>query len=124
MNNNQPLRCIRYARTATRFAGEWPDAEIRQLRGVSSKIADLGGQPVRDIVEHGASGLEYSERKGLVSAIRLIEEGQADAIVCYDLSRLARSAELYAAIRQRVEAAGGQLHFAVVPEQKTKLRGF
>lgn len=94
-----------------------------QLDAGREKAIELGGCVVGYCVEPGISGSLYEGRPELQKALEQLEDGQADGLIWYDLSRMSRDIEFISAIEKRVTRAGGQLHF-VTTEYSNTADGF
>ncbi len=82
-----------------------------QTEAARKKVVELGAVVVAYCIEPGVSGADYESRAELQKALTMIEAGQADGMVWYDLSRLTRDIEYLQTIRRRVKRAGGRLYF-------------
>lgn len=117
------LRCIVGARVSTDEQYKKGVSLAHQLDSGRDKAAELGGHVVGYCVEPGVSGSLYEGRPELQAALKQIEEGQADVIIWYDLSRMSRDIEFITAIQKRVSGAGAQLQF-VTTEYSNTADGF
>lgn len=106
---SKPLRCIVGARVSTDTQAREGISLTNQLDVGRAKVEEIGGVIVGYCLEEGVSGARYESRDVLQESIKKIEAGEADALVCYDLSRLSRDTESLLQIERRVARAGGQI---------------
>jgi site-specific DNA recombinase len=67
---------------------------------------------VTDLVDPGISGLDVENRPGLLNALELIEQHEADVIVVYDWSRLSRDELDQITLIYQIERAGARVESA------------
>ncbi|BCM90167.1 hypothetical protein IAD21_02018 [Abditibacteriota bacterium] len=58
------------------------------------------------------SGADYRDQQALQNALALIERGEANTLIIYDMTRYSRDLEHQQLIKKRVLAAGARLEFA------------
>lgn len=100
------MRITGYTRVSTRHQAKGDSVEAQEE--VIRAWADAHGHEVVAVhSDNGKSGtLDETERPGLLAALDLIEDGQADALVVHRLDRLARSLHVQEAVFARVWAKG------------------
>ena len=105
----QTTRIVAYVRvsTANQALGDSTKAQEEAIRAWG---AQRGQEIVAVHADNGRSGaLDETERPGLLAALNLIEDGEADALVVHRLDRLARALHVQEAIVARVWAVGGSV---------------
>jgi site-specific DNA recombinase len=107
------LKAVIYTRVSTDRQAEEGTSLQTQRQDCLKKAQEMGAQVVEVIADEGISGGTLAGRPGILKALALIEEGAANVLLCYDLSRLSRSVEHQALIKRRVESAGGRLAFVM-----------
>lgn len=106
------MRVVGYVRVSTKrqVKGESLDAQDEAIRAWAT---DAGHEVVtvkRDAGERGA--LDAVDRPGLLAALEMIEEGEAEALVVLNLGRLARALHVQEAVLAQVWDAGGRTYEA------------
>jgi DNA invertase Pin-like site-specific DNA recombinase len=103
------VRIVGYVRVSTRkqAEGESLDAQEEAIRS----WADEQGHEVAAVfVDNGRSGtLDAIDRPGLLEALALLEDGDAEALVVHRLDRLARALHVQEAVLARVWSAGAEV---------------
>lgn len=103
------MKIVAYARVSTREqadTGHGIDAQRTELR----RQAELRGwQIVAWCEDLGLSGKDMSKRDQLAEAVRLVESGQADALVVTKIDRVSRSVADFAALVCRANTRGWAL---------------
>lgn len=117
--NFSPPRCIACARVSTDEQAKHGVSLSGQLEAGHKKAAELGGTVVATCVESGVSGSLYESRADLQKALRMVEAGEADVLIWYDLSRMSRDIINIETIDKRVKAAGGRLVFCTAHYEDT-----
>src|SRR5215831_44175 len=113
----QTTRIVAYVRvsTANQALGDSTKAQEEAIRAWG---AQHGYEIVAVRADNGRSGvLDETERPGLLAALNLIEDGEADALVVHRLDRLARALHVQEAVVARVWAVGGNV-WEVVGERE------
>lgn len=106
---HRQLRVVGYVRvsTANQALGDSLRAQEEVIR---AWVAQGDHKVVGVCVDDGKSGtLGVTDRPGLLDALALIEEGQADALLIHRLDRLARALHVQEAVLGRVWRAGGRV---------------
>src|SRR5947209_8100978 len=101
------LKAVIYTRVSTDEQSEKGTSLETQRQDCMKRASDLSAAVVELFSDEGISGGYYQGRPALQRALALIEEGAANVLLCYDLSRLSRNVEHQAIIKRRVENAGG-----------------
>ena len=73
------------------------------------KAAEIGASVVKVLREEGVSGALLLARPKMLEALRLVEEGQANVMICADLSRFTRDLEHQQQMLRRIREAHGRL---------------
>lgn len=111
-SSTSPRRAVVYTRVSSgpQVEGTSLDSQFLACR---TKAEEMGAQVIASCqdVESGAS---YRSRTGLQRALGLIERGEADTLVIYDMSRYSRDLEHQQQIARRVAAANGKLVFCTL----------
>ena len=113
-NSLQSLRAILYTRVSTMGQVENGTSLAAQFAACLQKAEQIGAAVIAHFEDAGVSGAKYEERDGLQKAIAAIEEGRANVLICYDLSRYSRDSEHQLLIKRRIENAGGKLVFCTL----------
>jgi Site-specific recombinases, DNA invertase Pin homologs len=100
-----------YARVSTDEQASTGTSLESQLAACLAKAESIGARVAATYDDAGVSGAFYATRPGLQSALALIDEGRADALIVANVSRLSRDTEHQAVIQKRVRAAGGRIVF-------------
>lgn len=103
-------KAILYGRVSTAAQADVGTSLESQYLVCRRKADDMGAAVVA-VFEDAVSGSDYATRDGLQNALRLIEAGEADTLIIYDMSRYSRDAIHQQQILKRVLAAGGKLVF-------------
>jgi site-specific DNA recombinase len=106
-------KAVIYTRVSTDEQSEKGTSLETQRQSCLKRAGELGASVVECLSDEGISGATLAGRPSILRALALIEEGSANVLLCYDLSRLSRSVEHQAIIKRRVEAAGGRLAFVM-----------
>ena len=113
-NSLQSLRAVLYTRVSTTGQAESGTSLAAQFAACLQKAEQVGAAVIAHFEDAGVSGATYEERDGLQKAIAAIEEGRANLLICYDLSRYSRDSEHQLLIKRRIENAGGKLVFCTL----------
>jgi len=101
-----------YTRVSSQEQVEQGTSLESQEQACLKKAESIGARVVVPAFrDEGVSGATYVGRPGLQAALALIEQGEADTLVCYDVSRLSRDVEHHAIIARRVKQARGRIVF-------------
>lgn len=105
------LRVVLYARVSTNEQVAAGNSLIEQHAACIAKAQQLGAEVVAYHEDAGVSGSLYLARPGIQRALAEIESGKANALIIAKLDRYSRDREHQAAIKKRIERAGGSLIF-------------
>ncbi|HLV78947.1 MAG TPA: recombinase family protein [Chthonomonadaceae bacterium] len=112
------LRAITYTRVSSDDqANEGTGLETQQIE--AERLAErLGAVVVARESDPGISGTlpPGPERPAIERALRLLETGQADALIAYNASRLGRKTSIALSIWERVQEAGARLFLCDIGE--------
>ncbi|RYX83921.1 recombinase family protein [bacterium] len=116
-------KAVIYTRVSTEQQGEGTSLDS-QFIACRAKAEQLGASVVASFQDM-ESGASYRSRHGLQSALTAIENGEADTLIIYDMSRYSRDSEHQQQILKRVQITGGRLAFCTLevgdlstPEQR------
>lgn len=110
----ETLRAVLYTRVSTTGQAENGTSLAAQFAACLQKAEQIGAAVIEHYEDAGVSGAKYEEREGMQKAIAAIEEGRANVLICYDLSRYSRDSEHQVLIKRRIETAGGRLVFCTL----------
>ena len=82
-----------------------------QLDACRAKAEELGLPIIAEYKDEGVSGTFLKARPGIQAALREIEAGRGNRLICLDISRLSRDVEHQQIIKKTVEGAGARLLF-------------
>lgn len=82
-----------------------------QLDSCRAKAEELGLPIIAEHRDEGVSGAFLKARPGIQAALRDIEAGRGNRLICLDISRLSRDVEHQQVIKKTVENAGARLVF-------------
>ncbi len=102
------MRAAGYIRVSTEEQADSGAGLEAQRRGITEAAAVRGWELLRIFEDH-ASGKSMNGRKGLKEALRMIEAGEAEALVVAKLDRLSRSLMDFAALMERSRRRGWAL---------------
>jgi DNA invertase Pin-like site-specific DNA recombinase len=102
-------RAIRYVR-ASKYEDGGTSPEI-QFAAIDRHLADQGDIVVETIQDLDLSG-RFWQTRDIERAVKMIERGEADKIVVWKVSRVARNLKDWAIAVDRVEGVGGRIESA------------
>lgn len=102
------MRAITYRRVSTREQADTGHGLDAQATALDATIRAKGWEHVADFADVH-TGKTTSGRKHLQDALGMLERGEADALVCTKVDRLARSTIDFGRILRRANAQGWQL---------------
>src|SRR5579871_3629037 len=103
-------RAVLYRRVSTEEQVE-NTSLAEQLAACRRKAESINAQIVEEYADEGISGGLLTGRPGLQAAIKAIEDGVANVLIVYNLSRLSRDRRHQLIIKDAVETAGGRILF-------------
>ncbi len=103
------MRAVVYARVSTSMQAEKGASLAVQVQECTRKANDLGADVVKVIRDEGVSGALLLARPGIREALRMIEAGEADALICSDLSRFTRDLEHQQQLLRSIRKNGAKL---------------
>jgi DNA invertase Pin-like site-specific DNA recombinase len=110
------IRAIAYIRVSTRAQAESGAGLEHQRRECERYIQAQGWQLVEVIADEGATGTKAPDsRPGLGRALKMLDEGDADALVSLKVDRVSRSTLDFANLVKRSDDRGWQLCTLDVP---------
>jgi site-specific DNA recombinase len=112
------MKAVIYARSAT---NEKVNSLQEQLT-VCQDYAISNGMEIVSTFSEVASGLS-SDRAKLNNAISMINSGEADLIICHDISRVARSVQTFHEIRNSIHSETNHFYFIKPESFKNKNEG-
>jgi len=104
-------RAVLYMRVSTTHQATEGTSLESQYVACRLKAEQIGAAVVAVFEDAGVSGGDYATREGMQGALALIESGEADTLIVFDMSRYSRDAIHQQQILNRVLAAGGKLVF-------------
>lgn len=104
-------KAVLYIRVSTGGQEEHGTSLASQLEACQLKADQIGAKIVA-VCKDVQSGGDYLTRAGMQKAIGLIESGEANTMIMFDLKRFSRDIEHGQNIKKRVLNAGGDLVFA------------
>src|SRR3954462_2414656 len=102
---NTPVRVVAYTRVSTREQ-ERSGVSLEAQRDAIAAEASHRGWTVTAVLTDVASGRSTVGRSGLDQAIKLLEGGEADALVATKLDRVSRSVVDFGALVERSREHG------------------
>lgn len=103
-------RAIAYIRVSTRAQAESGAGLEHQRQAVTAEIERRGWTLTEVIADEGASGTKAPDaRPGLGRALKMLDEGTADALVALKVDRVSRSTLDFAKLVERADDRGWQL---------------
>ena len=99
-----------YARVSTDKQAEQGHSLESQIQACTAKAKELGATIIREFVDDGYSGA-YLERPKLSELREQLRTGLFQAVVCYDVDRLARNLSHQLLITDDIEKSGAKLFF-------------
>jgi site-specific DNA recombinase len=112
MGITSPPKAIIYIRVSTGPQEAGTSLES-QFAACQAKALSLGAQVV-GVHQDVQSGADYLSRQGLQKALVQIENGDADTLIIYDMSRYSRDSEHQQLIKKRVLTARARLVFCTL----------
>lgn len=114
-------KALIYIRVSSRGQAEHGTSLEDQEKVCLRKAEEMNALIVDTISDRAVSGGFYAARPGIQDACKRIEAGEANLLICMNLSRYSRDAEHQQTIKKRIERAGGRLvlcdmHFDETPE--------
>ncbi len=104
-------KAIIYTRVSTDDQAENGTSLAAQKIACKKKAAQIGAQVTHVFEDAGVSGSLFVARPGLQTALKSIEEKEANVLIVYNISRLSRDREHQSTIKKMIERAGAQLIF-------------
>jgi len=105
------IGAVIYTRVSTEDQAQHGTSLESQRDACRAKVEAMGLPIVCEYQDAGISGALFMARPGLQAALSAVEQGHADTLLCYELSRLSREVKHQQEIKARVEAVGGRLVF-------------
>ncbi|HVK20438.1 MAG TPA: recombinase family protein [Actinokineospora sp.] len=115
-----PRRGVAYLRQSTKR--EETISDVIQRTAIKDYAARHGIVLVAEIWEQ-QTGRIWHKRKGVVEAMRMVEQGEADVILLWKWSRLSRRKLHWAVAEERVEKLGGSIESATEAVDVTTASG-
>lgn len=113
------MKAVIYTRVSTDEQAEKGTSLADQERECRRKAESLRTAVTGQFQDAGISGAYYATRPGIQAALAALEQGQADTLIVYNVSRLSRDREHQSAIKKRVERAGGRIVFCDMNFEET-----
>ncbi len=97
------MRVVAYTRVSTREQAEDGHGLDAQRAAIEDEVARRGWQLVDVCTDEGLSGASLKGRNALVRAVRMVESGEADAIMATKIDRVSRSVADFADLIARAD---------------------
>ena len=97
------MRVVAYTRVSTREQAEDGHGLDAQRAGIQAEVARRGWQLVDICSDEGLSGASLKGRNELVRAVRMVESGEAEAIMATKIDRVSRSVADFADLIARAD---------------------
>ena len=102
---------ILYTRVSTGEQDKYGTSPMTQQDACRKKALALSLPIIAEYHDGGVSGGFLMARPGMQAALKDLQEGRADTLICPNISRYSRDVEHQQAVKKAVKAAGGRLVF-------------